>query len=202
MTVPAVVPSLFHSSMPWRRRGGEVERAARGRPVRREGVGGPGTDVLHHDGPRPVPVALPQLAAVGSVVGLEEQDARDVGEIEPGYGPAAKFLTKTVPASVPSLRQSPCLSSTWAANGTVPSTSVARLITEPAGPATMSFTRLTVGAAEVEGSAWAGPRGEMLRGHKSCDGLMSHHQVRPAFVPAVSETVDSRGGFGQWTGGS
>ena len=64
-------------------------------------------DVLDQDGARPAAVRLPQLTAVGAVVGGEEQPTPDGGQ---GGGTAAgrprgvrlMFLTRTVPALVPS----------------------------------------------------------------------------------------------------
>ena len=80
-TVPAAVPSLFHSSCRWCRRGAEEQRAVDvGEIVGIRAAACP-DDVLdqHRAGRRAV--ALPQLIAVGAVIGGEEQRAVDVREI-------------------------------------------------------------------------------------------------------------------------
>ena len=108
-TVPAVVPSDFQSSVPW-----VPSLAAKNSVpptfVRFPGfeLPLPGSDVLDHDGAGGRAVRLPQLSAVGAVVGREEQRSAHVREIDSTGGrracQAARLmsLTRTVPAAVPS----------------------------------------------------------------------------------------------------
>ena len=87
-TVPAAVPSLFHSSMPVV--GSKaMKKSVPFTLVRTDGEEpvGAGVDVLDQDGAGGRPVALPQLDAVGPVVGREEAGAahrRQVGGVRAG----------------------------------------------------------------------------------------------------------------------
>ena len=85
-TVPAAVPSLFHSSLPWSPSSAVKNsvpftfvRLSGYEPVRA------GVDVLDQDGAGGGAVALPQLPAVGAVVGREEQRPVHVRQVMPGY---------------------------------------------------------------------------------------------------------------------
>ena len=111
-TVPAAVPSLFHSSQP------VVPSSAAKNSVPftfvrlRGRAAAAGVDVLDEDGAGGGAVALPQLQPVRAVVGREEQRAVDVRQVagsEPAL-PGLMSLTSTVPAAVPSLFHSstPC----------------------------------------------------------------------------------------------
>ena len=74
-TVPASVPSDFHSSRPWVP-SSAVKNNVPPTPVRDVGVRSSsvaGVDVLDQDRARLGAVRLPQLLAVGAVVGSEEQ---------------------------------------------------------------------------------------------------------------------------------
>ena len=105
-TVPAAVPSLFHSSRPW-----VPSSAVKNRmpldvgQVVRDGAVGAGVDVLDQVGAGGGAVALPQLDAVRAVVGGEVEHAVDVGQVDEGGAVAAgvDVLDQAVPAVVPSL---------------------------------------------------------------------------------------------------
>ena len=82
-TVPAAVPSLFHSSWPVVPSSAAKNsvpltfvRLSRGTSRRAAGA-----DVLDEDGAGGGAVALPQLAAVRAVVGREEQRPVDVRQV-------------------------------------------------------------------------------------------------------------------------
>ena len=81
-TVPAAVPSLFHSSRAVVAVvGDEEERPAEVRQVFRVGAAVAGVDVLDEGGARGRAVGLPQLASVVAVARGEEDRVADLREL-------------------------------------------------------------------------------------------------------------------------
>ena len=129
-TVPAAVPSLFHSSLPVSAVvGAEVERAADvGELARATSCRGPGMMSLTRTVPAAVPSLFHSSTPSAPSFGREEERAvrrpSGAGGIELA-GPGRMSLTRAVPASVPSLfHSSTPVAPSLARKNSVPPTSV------------------------------------------------------------------------------